>query len=240
MKKSLKLLPALIATIALSNIVTNDVAKASSELLGAKLLIENNKQSSINKTSQQENLLSYYSKGFLELKNVDGTLENGSLTFYPSNGPSISIKYTNQNWDNQKHDVFVVSEAGNNYNRSDDSTPSFGGVTPTNTKAYTDYVKAPDIQVKKQKNGFISEQPMSNFYIYKEKISLKELDFKLRQKLINEHNLYKSDGYSSGEIVIYTVDNKKYTFVLSQKLQTHRMSDIIDGTKIKNIQIDLK
>lgn len=72
----------------------------------------------------------------------------------------------------------------------------------------------------------------------KKKISLKELDFKLRKHLIDNHDLYKTEPKDS-KIRINMKDGGYYTFELNKKLQTHRMGDVIDGTKIKEINVEL-
>ncbi len=51
-----------------------------------------------------------------------------------------------------------------------------------------------------------------NSRLLKEQISLKELDFKLRKQLIENHNLYGNVG--SGKIVIKMKNGGKYTFEL--------------------------
>ena len=53
---------------------------------------------------------------------------------------------------------------------------------------------------------------VSEYKITKEEISLKELDFKLRKQLIEQHNLYGNIG--SGTIVIKMKNGGKYTFEL--------------------------
>ncbi|WP_410468047.1 exotoxin beta-grasp domain-containing protein, partial [Staphylococcus aureus] len=51
----------------------------------------------------------------------------------------------------------------------------------------------------------------------KEKISLKELDFKLRKHLIDNHDLYKTEPKDS-KIIINMKDGGYYTFELNKKL----------------------
>ncbi len=53
-----------------------------------------------------------------------------------------------------------------------------------------------------------SHAMIRNYKITKEEISLKELDFKLRKQLIEQHNLYGNIG--SGTIVIKTKNGGKY------------------------------
>ncbi|EGQ2877675.1 exotoxin, partial [Staphylococcus pseudintermedius] len=85
-----------------------------------------------------------------------------------------------------------------------------------------------------------SSMSTNDFSINKEEVSLKELDFKLRQKMINEYGLYQN-GSSNGKIVIKIGDNDKdiMTLELNKKLQEHRMSDTVDVNKIQQITIDL-
>ncbi|MCE3309577.1 superantigen-like protein, partial [Staphylococcus aureus] len=80
----------------------------------------------------------------------------------------------------------------------------------------------------------------SKFKITKEEISLKELDFKLRKKLMEEEKLYGAVNNRKGKIVVKMEDDKFYTFELTKKLQPHRMGDTIDGTKIKEINVELE
>ncbi|WP_281183816.1 exotoxin beta-grasp domain-containing protein [Staphylococcus schleiferi] len=71
-------------------------------------------------------------------------------------------------------------------------------------------------------------------------MSLKELDFKLRKKLIDNYGLYEN-GLNDGKIVIKLGDDDKdkMTIELNKKLQQHRMSDTVDVRKIQQITIDL-
>ncbi|MBS3611574.1 superantigen-like protein, partial [Staphylococcus aureus] len=90
-------------------------------------------------------------------------------------------------------DVFVVREG--NGRQADNH--SIGGITKTNRGVYYDYIHTPILEIKKDK-----EEPQSSLYqIYKEDISLKELDFKLRKQLISQSGLY-SNGLKQGQITI--------------------------------------
>ncbi|PTH39382.1 exotoxin beta-grasp domain-containing protein, partial [Staphylococcus agnetis] len=79
--------------------------------------------------------------------------------------------------------------------------------------------------------------------IDKKEISLKELDFKLRNKLIKDHKLY-SNGNNNGVITVHMkdkkIENNYYSFVLDNKLQDHRMGDVIDATQIERIDVEYK
>lgn len=115
---------------------------------------------------------------------------------------------------------------------------SVGGVTKTNKKPGNAFVNSPNLKIKNQseKGSFEKEYPYS---IQKEEISLKELDFKLRKHLIENYGLYKTTS-KNGSIRIHMKDGGYYTFNLKYKLSFKRMGDVIDGTKIKNIEVNLK
>ncbi|AJP21645.1 TPA: superantigen-like protein SSL1 [Staphylococcus aureus] len=128
-------------------------------------------------------------------------------------------------------DIFVVREGDSrqatNY--------SIGGVTKTNSVQYIDYINTPILEIKKGK-----EEPQSSLYqIYKEDISLKELDFKLRKQLISQSGLY-SNGLKQGQITITMNDGTTHTIDLSQKLEKERMGDSIDGRQIQKILVEIK
>ncbi|HCZ0636614.1 TPA: superantigen-like protein SSL3 [Staphylococcus aureus] len=138
-------------------------------------------------------------------------------------------KYKDGPYDNI--DVFIVLED----NKYQLKKYSVGGITKTNSKK-VDH-KARISITKEDEKGKISRDD-SEYKITKEEISLKELDFKLRKQLIEQHNLYGNIG--SGTIVIKTKNGGKYTFELYKKLQEHRMADVIDGTSIDRIEVNLK
>lgn len=73
---------------------------------------------------------------------------------------------------------------------------------------------------------------VSSYQIYKEDISLKELDYRLRERAIKQHGLY-SNGLKQGRITITMKDGKSHTIDLSQKLEKERMGDSIDGRQIQ-------
>ncbi|MDG6570208.1 superantigen-like protein SSL1 [Staphylococcus aureus] len=128
-------------------------------------------------------------------------------------------------------DVFVVREG--NGRQADNH--SIGGITKTNRGVYYDYIHTPIFEIKKGK-----EEPQSSLYqIYKEDISLKELDFKLRKQLISQSGLY-SNGLKQGQITITMNDGTTHTIDLSQKLEKERMGESIDGRQIQKILVEMK
>ncbi|HDH4223359.1 TPA: superantigen-like protein SSL3 [Staphylococcus aureus] len=204
-------------------------------------------QSPTTKQAQKEinpkfkGLRSYYTKPSLEFKNELGIIIKKWTTIRFMNiVPDYFIyKIALVGKDDKKYgegvhrhvDVFIVLEQ----NKYGVDKYSVGGITKANRKK-VDY-KAGISITKEDKKGTISHD-VSEYKITKEEISLKELDFKLRKQLIEQHNLYGNIG--SGTIVIKMKNGGKYTFELHKKLQQHRMADVIDGTSIDRIEVKLK
>ncbi|EJG1236383.1 exotoxin [Staphylococcus pseudintermedius] len=194
--------------------------------------------------SEAQQLKDYYSKTYFEYNNVTGYVESGKLDVVTPHGTAVSVslvgnnlsKYTDKANGYDHLDLFVVPEGTD---RSAE-TKSIGGITRTNQATYHDYVKRPNIVINRTSGIVTSSMSTNDFSINKEEVSLKELDFKLRQKLINEYGLYQN-GSSNGKIVIKIGDNDKdiMTLELNKKLQEHRMSDTVDVNKIQQITIDL-
>ncbi len=68
---------------------------------------------------------------------------------------------------------------------------SVGGITKKNVGRILDLLSNPSLQVKKvdAKHGFSINEL---FFIQKEEVSLKELDFKIRKMLVEKYRLYKA------------------------------------------------
>ncbi|CAC8724661.1 exotoxin [Staphylococcus aureus] len=221
------------------------IAKASLALgMLATGVITSNVQSVQAKTEvkqqSESELKRYYNKPVLERKNVTGYkyTEKGKdyIDVIVDNQYSqISLvgsdKDKFKDGDNSNIDVFILREGDSrqatNY--------SIGGVTKTNSQPFIDYIHTPILEIKKGK-----EEPQSSLYqIYKEDISLKELDYRLRERAIKQHGLY-SNGLKQGQITITMKDGKSHTIDLSQKLEKERMGDSIDGRQIQKILVEMK
>ncbi|WP_086098968.1 superantigen-like protein SSL1 [Staphylococcus aureus] len=221
------------------------IAKASLALgMLATGVITSNVQSVQAKTEvkqqSESELKHYYNKPVLERKNVTGYkyTEKGKdyIDVIVDNQYSqISLvgsdKDKFKDGDNSNIDVFILREGDSrqatNY--------SIGGVTKTNSQPFIDYIHTPIPEIKKGK-----EEPQSSLYqIYKEDISLKELDYRLRERAIKQHGLY-SNGLKQGQITITMKDGKSHTIDLSQKLEKERMGDSIDGRQIQKILVEMK
>ncbi|HCX2167030.1 TPA: superantigen-like protein SSL4 [Staphylococcus aureus] len=188
-----------------------------------------------------KDLRAYYTKPSLEFKNEIGIiLKKWTTIRFMNVVPDYFIyKIALVGKDDKKYgegvhrnvDVFVVLEE-NDYNLE---KYSVGGITKSNSKKVNH--KA-GVRITKEDNKGTISHDVSEFKITKEQISLKELDFKLRKQLIEKNNLYGNVG--SGKIVIKMKNGGKYTFELHKKLQEYRMADVIDGTNIDNIEVNIK
>ncbi|HHM3428371.1 TPA: superantigen-like protein SSL4 [Staphylococcus aureus] len=188
-----------------------------------------------------KDLRAYYTKPSLEFKNEIGIiLKKWTTIRFMNVVPDYFIyKIALVGKDDKKYgegvhrnvDVFVVLEE-NNYNLE---KYSVGGITKSNSKK-VDHKAG--VRITKEDNKGTISHDVSEFKITKEQISLKELDFKLRKQLIEKNNLYGNVG--SGKIVIKMKNGGKYMFELHKKLQENRMADVIDGTNIDNIEVNIK
>ncbi|CAC8177786.1 TPA: superantigen-like protein SSL4 [Staphylococcus aureus] len=188
-----------------------------------------------------KDLRAYYTKPSLEFKNEIGIiLKKWTTIRFMNVVPDYFIyKIALVGKDDKKYgegvhrnvDVFVVLEE-NNYNLE---KYSVGGITKSNSKK-VDHKAG--VRITKEDNKGTISHDVSEFKVTKEQISLKELDFKLRKQLIEKNNLYGNVG--SGKIVIKMKNGGKYTFELHKKLQENRMADVIDGTNIDNIEVNIK
>ncbi|MCO4342149.1 superantigen-like protein [Staphylococcus agnetis] len=192
------------------------------------------------KSDDINTLSDYYNKTPLELRNVNGYLSgNGVTVLHHSQHSEVELKGTDKNKYTDKDlndiDVFLVGEGTS----KQAPTRSIGGITLPNKDKNIDHVKKVSLSVK-TKQGDFSIQKDSPFTIYKEQVSLKELDFKIRKELIKDHGLYK--GNKKGGTIVVKMngdESQKYTFELNKKLQDHRMGDVVDSKNIKEIIVEL-
>lgn len=239
-------------------ILPNEVKALTSETKGLEILLQqqaeeekresNNKISKVDQKELSKSLLEYYKKIPQEIiynpytVSIDSKTEN-QIKFYQNRGPEIDVSLTEKRYnkvkDENELDVFVVPENSG----KEIATKSIGGVTKPNTIKYKDYVKSLSISVSeitKEKNiTYKNLYADDQFPILKEEVSLKELDFKLRNILIEKYDLYKEDKLY-GKIIVHTNDNNRYTFELDKKLQDYRMSDVTQVSNIKNIEVILE
>ncbi|HCC5686739.1 superantigen-like protein [Staphylococcus aureus] len=196
-----------------------------------------------NVTKDIFDLRDYYSGASKELKNVTGYRYNKGGKHYlifDKNRKFTRIQIFGKDIERLKTrknpglDIFVVKEAENR----NGTVFSYGGVTKKNQGAYYDYLNAPKFVIKKEVDAGVYTH-VKRHYIYKEEVSLKELDFKLRQYLIRNFDLYKKFPKDS-KIKVIMKDGGYYTFELNKKLQPHRMSDVIDGRNIEKIEANIR
>ncbi len=223
------------ATLALG-ILTTGVMTAESKAVHAKVeLDETQRQYYIYM------LKDYYSQESYESTNISVKSED----YYGSN-------VLNFNQRNKNFKVFLIGDDRNKYKELTHGLDVFavpelidtkggiysvGGITKKNVRSVFGYVSHPGLLVKKidHKHGFSINEL---FFIQKEEVSLKELDFKIRKMLVEKYRLYKGAS-DKGRIVINMKDEKKYVIDLSEKLSFDRMFDVIDSKQIKNIEVNL-
>ncbi|HCT6563933.1 TPA: superantigen-like protein SSL9 [Staphylococcus aureus] len=223
------------ATLALG-ILTTGVMTAESQTVNVKVkLDETQRKYYINM------LKDYYSQESYESTNISVKSED----YYGSN-------VLNFNQRNKNFKVFLIGDDRNKYKelthgRDVFAVPelidtkggiySVGGITKKNVRSVFGYVSHPGLQVKKvdPKDGFSIKEL---FFIQKEEVSLKELDFKIRKMLVEKYRLYKGAS-DKGRIVINMKDEKKHEIDLSEKLSFDRMFDVLDSKQIKNIEVNL-
>ncbi|HEI7158679.1 TPA: superantigen-like protein SSL9 [Staphylococcus aureus] len=223
------------ATLALG-ILTTGVMTAESQTVNAKVkLDETQRKYYINM------LKDYYSQESYESTNISVKSED----YYGSN-------VLNFNQRNKNFKVFLIGDDRNKYKelthgRDVFAVPelidtkggiySVGGITKKNVRSVFGYVSHPGLQVKKvdPKDGFSIKEL---FFIQKEEVSLKELDFKIRKMLVEKYRLYKGAS-DKGRIVINMKDEKKHEIDLSEKLSFDRMFEVLDSKQIKNIEVNL-
>ncbi|HHC9530569.1 TPA: superantigen-like protein SSL9 [Staphylococcus aureus] len=223
------------ATLALG-ILTTGVMTAESQTVNAKVkLDETQRKYYINM------LKDYYSQESYESTNSSVKSED----YYGSN-------VLNFNQRNKNFKVFLIGDDRNKYKELTHGRDVFavpelidtkggiytvGGITKKNVRSVFGYVSHPGLQVKKvdPKDGFSIKEL---FFIQKEEVSLKELDFKIRKMLVEKYRLYKGTA-DKGRIVINMKDEKKHEIDLSEKLSFDRMFDMLDSKQIKNIEVNL-
>ncbi|MBE5661654.1 superantigen-like protein SSL1 [Staphylococcus sp. SS21] len=221
------------------------IAKASLALgMLATGVVTSNTQSVQAKTEVKQqseaDLKLYYSGPSFEYKKVTGYgFIEGKDRFidFIYNGQYNKITLLGSDKDkyneevNPDLDVFVVREG--NGRQADNY--SIGGVTKTNRQSYFDQINTPILEIKQG-----SEDLYKGYHlIFKEDISLKELDYRLRERAIKQHGLY-SNGLKQGQITITMKDGKSHTIDLSKKLEKERMGDSIDGKQIQKILVEIK
>lgn len=188
------------------------------------------------KDNETHNLYTYYSKHSFDFRYQKGYGDGREVDVqdpYSHQFNTISLIGQNKDRYQQKEipniDVFIVGE-GNGYQATNYSV---GGITKSNSRYYHGPVVSPRLTIKH--SGHISHV---NFNIYKEEISLKQLDFKIRHQLIKHYGLYQN-GKKSGKIIIEMQDHTSHRIDLDSKLSAERMGDVVDSRQIKNISIEL-
>ncbi|MEK1722776.1 superantigen-like protein SSL10 [Staphylococcus aureus] len=194
-------------------------------------------QESVNK-HDKEALYRYYTGKTMELKNINALKHGKNNLRFKYRGMKIQVlllgndKNRFQQRSYKGLDVFFVQEKRDKH----DIFYTVSGVIQTNKTSGV--VSAPILNVTKEKDedAFVKGYP---YYIKKEKITLKELDFKLRKHLIEKYGLYKTIS-KDGRVKISLKDGSFYNLDLRSKLKFKYMGEVIESKQIKDIEVNLK
>ncbi|HDF0498189.1 TPA: superantigen-like protein SSL7 [Staphylococcus aureus] len=220
------------ATLALGLLTTGVITSEGQAVKAAE------KQERVQHLHDIRDLHRYYSAPSFEYSNISGKVEN-------YNGSNV-VRF---NQKDQNHQLFLLGKDKEEYKEGLQGQNVFvvqelidpngrlstvGGVTKNNNK--TSETKT-QLVVNKVDGGDLHAS-IDSFLIQKEEISLKELDFKIRQQLVNNYGLYKGTS-KYGKIIINLKDENKVEIDLSEKLSFDRMFDVMDSKQIKNIEVNL-
>ncbi|HCW9544473.1 TPA: superantigen-like protein SSL7 [Staphylococcus aureus] len=220
------------ATLALGLLTTGVITSEGQAVQAAE------KQERVQHLHDIRDLHRYYSSESFEYSNVSGKVENynGSnvVRFNPKdqNHQLFLLGKDKEQYKEglQGQNVFVVQELIDPNGR----LSTVGGVTKKNNK--TSETNTP-LFVNKV-NGEDLDASIDSFLIQKEEISLKELDFKIRQQLVNNYGLYKGTS-KHGKIIINLKDENKVEIDLGDKLQFERMGDVLNSKDIRGISVTI-
>ncbi|HIH8085462.1 TPA: superantigen-like protein SSL7 [Staphylococcus aureus] len=220
------------ATLALGSLTTGVITSEGQAVQAAE------KQERVQHLHDIRDLHRYYSSESFEYSNVSGKVENynGSnvVRFNPKdqNHQLFLLGKDKEQYKEglQGQNVFVVQELIDPNGR----LSTVGGVTKKNNK--TSETNTP-LFVNKV-NGEDLDASIDSFLIQKEEISLKELDFKIRQQLVNNYGLYKGTS-KYGKIIINLKDENKVEIDLGDKLQFERMGDVLNSKGIRGISVTI-
>ncbi len=220
------------ATLALGLLTTGVITSEGQAVQAAE------KQERVQHLHDIRDLHRYYSSESFEYSNVSGKVENynGSnvVRFNPKdqNHQLFLLGKDKEQYKEglQGQNVFVVQELIDPNGR----LSTVGGVTKKNNK--TSETNTP-LFVNKV-NGEDLDASIDSFLIQKEEISLKELDFKIRQQLVNNYGLYKGTS-KYGKIIINLKEENKVEIDLGDKLQFERMGDVLNSKDIRGISVTI-
>ncbi|HFV7316348.1 TPA: superantigen-like protein SSL7 [Staphylococcus aureus] len=220
------------ATLALGLLTTGVITSEGQAVQAAE------KQERVQHLHDIRDLHRYYSSESFEYSNVSGKVEN-------YNGSNV-VRF---NPKDQNHQLFLLGKVKEQYKEGLQGQNVFvvqelidpngrlstvGGVTKKNNK--TSETNTP-LFVNKV-NGEDLDASIDSFLIQKEEISLKELDFKIRQQLVNNYGLYKGTS-KYGKIIINLKDENKVEIDLGDKLQFERMGDVLNSKDIRGISVTI-
>ncbi|MCD8904192.1 hypothetical protein K2V56_01770 [Staphylococcus chromogenes] len=184
---------------------------------------------------ENKSLYEYYKQAYYEFHNVKGQKKGNEVTIQTTSQPlkvtlSENDAKTFKDGPLDHLDVFAVRAFNDTF------LPSNGGLIHTKNEKLSEPI-TPKTTLQKSKNNAVSKDDLY-FEIGKKQVTLKEIDFKLRQQLVEHDDLY-SNGYRHGKIVITMKNNLKHEINLSYKLPIANMGTALDATQIDHIEVEI-
>lgn len=201
-----------------------------------------------NKETNPEKLKQYYTQTPDIFSNKQISLDNVTKQYYVriqyAWGAYINLtspsEWGNVNKLNHKQvDVFGLKDR-NTEKYFWSSTEHFtGGVTPAAQKNDPEHLLSSNVSIVDK--GFIEySYELANFLKTKKKyITLKEVDFRIREAVAKQGFLY-SKGFNYGTITITMNDGTIKVIDLSKRLVSNQSNDYLETANIKNIKINVK
>lgn len=221
------------ATLALG-LLTTGVITSEGQAVQAK-----EKQERVQHLYDIKDLHRYYSSESFEFSNISGKVEN-------YNGSNV-VRF---NQENQNHQLFLSGKDKDKYKEGLEGQNVFvvkelidpngrlstvGGVTKKNNQSSE--TNTP-LFIKKVYGGNL-DASIESFLINKEEVSLKELDFKIRQHLVKKIMVYIKVRLNTVKITFNLKDGEKQEIDLGDKLQFEHMGDVLNSKDIQNIAVTI-
>ncbi|UXS67917.1 hypothetical protein MUA19_00340 [Staphylococcus chromogenes] len=221
-------------TLALG-ILTTGVITTNAQSVSAN---SNPPSSQIKVNPENKFLYEYYQRPYYEYKKVS-VFKKGNKAFLRSKGRLTNIllsgdeKNAYANGKVHNLDVFTVQEEGNSRVHY-----SVGGLSRTNFTNQPNWSINVPINYYKS-NDTARSETSHQLKLDKQQVTLKELDFKLRNKFIVEDELY-TNGFKYGEIEIKMKNGQRHVIDLTQALAYKKMGVLISPEYIDHIDVHVK
>ncbi|EGQ0541967.1 exotoxin beta-grasp domain-containing protein [Staphylococcus aureus] len=202
-----------------------------------------------NEETNQEKLKEYYTQTPEIFSNKQISLDNVTKKYYVriqyAWGAYINLtspsEWGNVNKLNNKQvDVFGLKDRSTEKYFWSSVEHFTGGVTPAAQKNDPEHSLSTNVSVIDNKQYIEYSYELSNFLKTKKQyITLKEIDFRIREAVAKQGFLY-SKGFNYGTITITMKDGTSKSIDLSKRLVSDQSNEYLETANIKNIKIDVK